>query len=394
MNLHSLLLAVVTLLAVLVVATWLSRWLGLGAVLALLAAGVALGPSGFEIAPDVERLRGFTELGVVLLMFAIGLEMEPRKLWAMRSLVFGLGVIQVVGTGVLLAGCLALRGVGAATSVLGGLGLALSSTAMGMQLLSERGETATPHGRASFAILLLQDLAIVPLLAVVPLLASGGAAGEASFTLRLERVVLVLAALVVLGRWLLPLALGREQRGGDRRGFAALVLLAVLGAALAAEWAGLSMALGAFLTGVLLAGSELQPRIEGIVDPLKQALLDLFFIAVGMSIDLHLLAERGLGIAVTVLAIVALKGVALYGLGRWFRLGHGGALRMAALLSQAGEFGFVLFGAAVVAGVFSAYAFNIVVLVIALSMALTPLLLKAVDAMARPDSEASSVVRP
>ncbi len=170
MNQHSLLVALTTLLAVMTVSVSLSRRLGLGSVLAMLLAGVALGPFGFEITPDVERLRGFTELGVVLLMFAIGLEMEPHVLWAMRRLVFGMGVLQVVGTAAWLAFFIAVRDGDGAVAVLGGLGLALSSTAMGVQILEERGELESPHGRASFAILLLQDLAIVPLLALVPLL--------------------------------------------------------------------------------------------------------------------------------------------------------------------------------------------------------------------------------
>jgi glutathione-regulated potassium-efflux system protein KefB len=373
---------VATLLAVMAIATSLSRWLGLGSVLALLAAGLALGPSGLRIAPDVERLRSFAELGVVLLMFAIGLEMEPRRLWAMRRLVFGLGLLQVLGTAALLAGLLLLRAGGIATSVLGGLGLALSSTAIGMQLLTERGELDTRHGRASFAILLLQDLAIVPLLALVPLLGSGGAEGGTPLALRIARVGIVLATLFGLGGWLLPLALRYQHRVGDTRAFAALVFLAILGSVLSAEWAGLSMALGAFLTGMTLSQSEFQHRIDGLVQPLKQALLDLFFIAVGMSIDLSLLADRGLQMAVTVLAIVALKALALYALARWFQLGHPGAIRMAALLSQAGEFGFVLFGAAAAEGVITPYVFNIAVLMIALSMALTPFVLKGADAVA------------
>jgi glutathione-regulated potassium-efflux system protein KefB len=373
---------VLTLLAVMAIATSLSRWLGLGSVLALLFAGVALGPSGFQIVPDVERLRSFAELGVVLLMFAIGLEMEPQRLWAMRRLVFGLGVLQVVGTALLLGALLFFRYGGVETSVLGGLGLALSSTAIGLQLLTERGEIDTRHGRASVAILLLQDLAIVPLLAILPLLGPGEASGGASLAHRVARVAIVLAALFGLGRWVLPRALRYQHRFGEARDFAVVIFLAIVGAAVGAEWAGLSMALGAFVIGMMLSQSEFEERIDGIVRPLKQAMLDLFFIAVGMSIDLNLLAQRGLQMALTVITLVALKALALYTLARWFQLGHAGAFRMAALLSQAGEFGFVLFGAAVTEGVISTYLFNIAVLVIALSMAATPLLLKGADALA------------
>ena len=387
MSPHALLVAIATLLAVLAISTSLSRWLGLGSVLAMLAAGVALGPFGFQIAPDVERLRGFTELGVVLLMFTIGVEMEPRRLWAMRRLVFGLGVMQVAATAALLAAFLKFRYGAGEVAVLGGLGLALSSTALGMQLLKERGELESPYGQASFAILLLQDLAIVPLLALVPLLAGEGGTSHA-FVAKLAQVTAVLAGLVVAGRWLLPLALGYQHDSDNPRGFAALTLYGILGAALAAEWAGLSMALGAFVMGMTFSGSDLRPRIEAIVDPLKHALLDLFFVAVGMSIDLALFAERGSRMAVTVVGIVSIKAVALYALGRGFGLGHGGAARMAVLLSQAGEFGFVLFGAAAAAGVVTPYVFNIAVLTIALSMTLTPLLLKLADALALPSDRA------
>jgi glutathione-regulated potassium-efflux system protein KefB len=293
--------------------------------------------------------------------------------------VFGLGTLQLLVTGALVAGFLALRGTDWRASMLGGLGFALSSTAIGMQLLEERRETTTPVGEASFAILLLQDLAIVPLLALVPLLAGQTAAEDAAFGLRLARVTIVLAAVVVAGRWVLPFVLRR--RVDDVHGFVAVVLLAILGAALAAEWAGLSMALGAFVLGMMLSSSALQERIEAIIGPLKHALLDLFFIAVGMSLDVGQLAERGGRMAVSVLCILGLKAATLYGLARGFQLGHAGALRMAAMLSQAGEFGFVLFGAAHVAGVIDDEEFQLALLGIGVSMALTPLLLNGADAL-------------
>jgi len=334
MTVHDLLVALVTLLAVVAVTTTISRWLGLGSVLAMLVAGIAIGPFGFAIASDVERIRGVSELGVVLLLFAIGLEMEPRRLWSMRRLVLGLGILQLLVTGTLVAGFLALRGADWRASLLGGLGLAMSSTAIGIQLLEERRETTTPVAEATIAILLLQDLAIVPLLAMVPLLAGRSTAEGAAFGLRLAQVITVLAAVIIAGRWLLSFVLRRLD---DAHGFVAIVVLAILGAALGAECAGLSMALGAFVLGMMLSGSAFQQRIEAIVGPLKHALLDLFFIAVGMSLDVGLLAERGARMAWGVLGILALKAATLYGLARWYRLGHGGALRMAAMLSQAGS---------------------------------------------------------
>jgi glutathione-regulated potassium-efflux system protein KefB len=379
-TIHDIFAAFVTLLAVVVLATTLSRWLGLGSVLAMLGAGIMLGPFGFAIAPDVARVRSFSELGVVLLLFTIGLEVEPRRLWSMRRLVLGLGTLQLLVTGALLSGFIALRGADWRASLLGGLGFALSSTAIGMQLLEERRETATAVGEATFAILLLQDLAIVPLLALVPLLAGQSAMDGAAFGLRLAKVGVVLAGVVVVGLWILPFALRR--RLADAHGFVALVLLAILGAALAAEWAGLSMALGAFVLGMLLSSSAYQERIEAIVGPLKHALLDLFFIAVGMSLDVAQLAEHGARMAVSVVGILGLKALTLYGLARWFHLAHGVALRMAAMLSQAGEFGFVLFGAANVAGVIDHDEFNLAMLGIGVSMALTPLLVHGADVLA------------
>jgi len=378
-TIHDIFAAFVTLLAVVVLATTLSRWLGLGSVLAMLGAGIMLGPFGFAIAPDVARVRGFSELGVVLLLFAIGLEMEPRRLWSMRRLVLGLGTLQLLVTGALLVGFIALRGADWRASVLAGFGFALSSTAIGMQLLEERHETTTPVGEATFAILLLQDLAIVPLLALVPLLAGQTAADGATLGLRLAKVGVVLAGVVIAGLWVLPFALRR--RLDEAHGFVALVLLAILGAALAAEWAGLSMALGAFVLGMLLSSSTLRERIETIVGPLKHALVDLFFIAVGMSLDVGQLVEHGARMAVSVVGILGLKALTLYALARAFHFAHGAALRLAAMLSQAGEFGFVLFGAASAAGVIDHGEFNLAMLGIGVSMALTPLLVNGADAL-------------
>jgi glutathione-regulated potassium-efflux system ancillary protein KefC len=381
-DLHSLLIAIITLLTVLAISTSLSRWLGLGTVLAMLGAGVVLGPFGFQITAEVDRLREFTELSVVVLMFSIGLEMEPKKLWSMRRLVFGLGTLQLLITAALLAGVFFLRDDQLPIGILAGLGLALSSTALGVQLLKERKEIDTPHGQATFAVLLLQDMAIVPLIALLPLL-GGDTAHGAPLGVRLLQIVGVVAGILALGRWVLPLVL-RHQHGFDNmKGFGALVFLAIFGSAFAAEWAGISMALGAFLVGMMLADSIFMPRISKLVHPLKHVMLDLFFIAVGMSIDLGLLANQGVRTAVTVVMIVIVKAGTLYLLGRWFSLGHGGSLRMAAMLSQAGEFGFVLFGSATAAGVISPYMFNIAILVIALSMTLTPFLLKAADRLAK-----------
>lgn len=268
MSIHSFLVALVVLLAVVVVATAAFQKLRLGSVIGLIVAGIALGPYGLHIAPHVDRLLNFTELGVVLLMFTIGLEMAPKKLWTLRRLVFGLGSLQVLITGAFLALLLLAKEYTWRGSILGGLGLALSSTAFGVQILQERNESATPHGEASFAILLAQDLAIVPLLALIPLLAPSPAATPGlTWPIRLFQVALSLIAVLFTGRYLLPFVLRLLHNLKNSHGFAATVFLTIFGAALLMEWAGLSMALGAFLLGMLLSGSEFKHRLELIVSP-------------------------------------------------------------------------------------------------------------------------------
>jgi glutathione-regulated potassium-efflux system ancillary protein KefC len=381
-SIHSFLFALVVLLAVLVVATSVFEKLRLGSVIGLIVAGVALGPYGLHIAPHVDRLLNFTELGVVLLMFTIGLEMAPQKLWGLRRLVFGLGGLQVLVTGALLALLLLTKEYPWRGSLLGGLGLALSSTAFGVQILQERNETATPHGEASFAILLAQDLAIVPLLALIPLLARNPAGGPGlSLPVRLFQVALSLLMVFLAGRYLLPFALRLLHSLKNTRGFVATVLFALFGAALLMEWAGLSMALGTFLLGMLLSGSEFKHRLESIVSPLKLALLDLFFVAVGMSIDLGILAHTGWIMIPRVIFIILIKVIILFLLARLFGFENAGAIRIGAVLSNAGEFGFVLFGAAQAAGIMSAAGFNLTALTISITMALTPVMVKLGDVL-------------
>lgn len=382
MNLHSFLVALVVLLALLVIATSVFQKLRLGSVIGLIVAGIALGPWGLHIAPHVDRLLNFTELGVVLLMFTIGLEMAPQKLWTIRRLVFGLGFFQVVITGAFVTLLLLSREFPWRGSLLGGLGLALSSTAFGMQILQERNETTTPYGEASFAILLAQDLAIVPLLALIPLLARHTASAPGQpWPTRLFQVVLALVIVFIIGRYLLPFVLRLLSNLKNSHGYVAAVFFTIFSAALVMEWAGLSMALGAFLLGMLLSGAEFKHRIEEIVSPLKLALLDLFFIAVGMSMDLGILAQAGWIMILRVIVIILVKTILLYLLARWFGFDRGNAIRIGALLSNAGEFGFVLFGAAVAAGIMSAEGFNLAALTISISMAMTPVMAKLGDAL-------------
>jgi glutathione-regulated potassium-efflux system ancillary protein KefC len=382
-NLHSFLVALVVLLAVLIVATSVFQKLRLGSVIGLIVAGIALGPWGLHIAPHVDRLLNFTELGVVLLMFTIGLEMAPQKLWTIRRLVFGLGILQVVITGAFLTLALLTKDFPWRGSMLGGLGLALSSTAFGMQILQERNETTTPYGEASFAILLAQDLAIVPLLALIPLLARSpvGAPDQQPWPMRLFQVAVALLTVVIAGHYLLPFLLRILNSLKNSHAFVAAVFFTIFGAALVMEWAGLSMALGAFLLGMLLSGAEFKHRLEEIVSPLKLALLDLFFIAVGMSMDLGILAHAGWIMIFRVIFIILLKAILLYFLARWFGFDRGNAIRIGALLSNAGEFGFVLFGAAQAAGIMSGEGFNLAALTISISMAMTPVMVKVGDAV-------------
>ena len=252
----------------------LFKRLGLGSVLGFLAAGVILGPSGFTITEDVEGLRHFTELGVVLFLFLIGLEMQPKKLWSMRRLVLGLGSAQVLLTGVMIGGVVYLLGVNWQASLILGLGFALSSTAFVMQLLGERGDMATEHGESSFAILIMQDLAIVPLLALVPLLSEApGAASEQPLWLEALMVVGAILGVYLVGRYLIPIALAAAAKGRNQEAFVAFAMLSALGAAYVMELVGVSMALGAFMMGMMFSASEYRHQIEASVEPFKGVLI-------------------------------------------------------------------------------------------------------------------------
>lgn len=380
MDVHTFLPAAVILLLAAAVSTALFKRMGLGSVLGFLVAGVVVGPSGLGVSDDVETLRHFAELGVVLLLFIIGLEMRPAKLWSMRRLVFGLGTLQVLVTGVLIGGYFYLLGNPPKEAILIGLGLALSSTAFVLQLLAERGEMQTEHGQACFGILLLQDLAIVPLLALVPLLSDRPADTDSASFLR--DILLVSGALLVVigvGRHLLPPLLRLMATQRSREAFSIIAMLAALGAAWLMELSGLSQALGAFLMGMLLSDSEFRHQIEAVVEPFKGFLLGLFFISVGMSMELELLAGAGALVLLHVPVILVIKSAVLIGLSRLFGLANAAALRVGLLLTQSGEFGFVLFGAAATAGLISHHSFGLLILVISVSMAATPLLARLSD---------------
>ena len=354
--------------------------LRLGAVPGFLVAGVVVGPSGLALIDDVEGIAHIAEIGVVLLLFIIGVELRPARLWQMRGAVFGLGTAQVVATGFALA-FLAWKflGLGAATAGLVGFALALSSTAFVLQILGEQKQLGTEYGRASFGVLLLQDLAVVPLLALVPLLA-GGQGGEAAegggIGWALVRSTAILAAVVVAGRYLLHPVLHRVARSGNSEVFTASAVLIVLGAALATERAGLSMAMGAFLAGLLISDSAYRHQVIAEIEPFRGLLLGLFFMSMGMMLNLALLAEDPLPPLAMLAILVAVKILVLWPLARLSGLSGRRALATALLLAQGGEFALVAFALARQGGLLPAESFQALLLVVLLSMLVTPLLAK------------------
>jgi len=372
----------VVLLAAAVVAVPLFRRLGLGAVLGYLCAGLLIGPFGLAVFHEPQAILHVAELGVVLFLFLIGLEMRPGKLWALRGEIFGLGLAQVLACGALLSGVALAFGWPPAVAVIGAMGFVLSSTAVIMKMLDERGAAATPAGQRAVSILLLEDLSIVPLLALVAVLGIAQGTAVASDRPAWIAVLLALAAVAVLvaaGRWALNPMFRIAAALGGREVMTAAALLVVLGAALFLQSAGLSMAMGAFLAGVLLSESTFRHQLEADVEPFRGILLGLFFLSVGMSLDLRVVAAEWRLVMAGVLAFMAAKALVIYAVARAFRAGHREALERAALFAQGGEFAFVLYAGALAAGVFDARAAAAMSAVVILSMALTPLVVLLLD---------------
>jgi glutathione-regulated potassium-efflux system protein KefB len=366
----------VALLAAAVIAVPVFRKLGLGSVLGYLAAGLVIGPFGLKLFADPEAILHVAELGVVMFLFIIGLEMRPAKLWSLRKEIFGLGAAQVLLCCALLSGVAMLGGLPVQAAIIGASGFVLSSTAVIMKMLDERGETSTEAGQRAVSILLLEDLAVVPLLALVALMAS--MSGPAVDTGRpVWMAVLIglacIAAVIAAGRWLLNPFFQILARTGAREIMTAAALLVVLGTALFMQWGGLSMAMGAFLAGVLLSESVFRHQLEADVEPFRGILLGLFFLSVGMSLDLSVVATEWGLILAGVVAFMVVKAAGIYGVARLFRAGHREAIQRAALFAQGGEFAFVLYSAAVAAGVFDARTSAALTAIVILSMALTPL---------------------
>ena len=370
-------------LAAAVVAVALSRRWGLGAILGYLAAGLIIGPHMLDLAPDVAVASQLSEFGVVLLLFIIGLELSPQRLWLMRRAVFGYGTAQVVLSALLLGAAAVAWGLPAKSALIVGLALALSSTAIGLQILAEHKQLQSPHGRLSFAILLFQDLAAIPILALVPLVSAHPATTDiGAEALAVVRIIGVIAAVVVGGRYLLRPVFRIVAATQIAEVFTATALLVVLGTAWVMELSGLQMSLGAFLAGVLLADSEFRHEIESQIEPFKGLLLGLFFVVVGMSLNPGLLREEPQSIALLIGAILVFKVAVLLGL--WLikrKLEFGEALRLAAVLAGGGEFAFVVFALAERNALIDTRQRDLLDVAVTITMALTPLALIGVSAL-------------
>ncbi|MFZ1105935.1 MAG: monovalent cation:proton antiporter-2 (CPA2) family protein [Hyphomicrobiaceae bacterium] len=360
----------VALLGAGVIAVPLVRRLGLSSVVGYLAAGLVIGPYGLALFADPQAILHFAELGVVMFLFVIGLEMQPARLWTLRRQIFGLGAIQVAVCGALLT----LVGIAARldplVAFIAAMGFVLSSTAVIVQVLDERGEIATPHGQKMVSILLLEDLAIVPLLALVAFYAP--ATGTEAPWRSVGIAVAALAVLLAAGRWLLNPLFQVLAAARAREVLTAAALLVVLGAALLMQVGGLTMALGAFLAGVLLAESSFRHQLEADIEPFRGILLGLFFLSVGMALDLSVIAREWPIIVGGVLAFMVVKAIGIYTVARVFRATHYEGVFRAALFAQGGEFAFVLYSAAATAGIVTGGNNAAFTAIVILSMALTP----------------------
>lgn len=369
LRLPDLLLAITLLLAISAVVIPAARRLGIGPELGLLLSGVILGSSHFLGPTQIDRLRELSELGVVFFLFMIGLELDLGRAWQLRRYAFGLGSLQVLATGLLLMFYWQFFTSSWSLALLIGLVLANSSTALVFQILERKQELNDEHGRAAFAVLLFQDLTVVPLIALVPVFAGTGAADYSWWN-----ILPALGAMVLLffvGRKLCPWLFDLTNAKQMAETFTAVLFVAVLGSAWLASRVGLSMALGAFIMGVALSGTEHRHRLREEVMPFKNLMLGLFFVSVGLSIDLHVLTGHTAKLLTHVLVIIAGKTAVLYLAARMFKMGHGPAARLSFLLAQAGEFGFVILGTLLATGVVTPHQFASGIMVIALTTIMT-----------------------
>lgn len=403
---NNILLAIFVLLAASVALVPLAKATGLGTVLGYLAAGILIGPFGLRLVSDSELIRQIADFGVVMMLFLIGLDLQPSELWRMRHKVLGLGVTQMLLSATIIALVFWATGFTLSIAVIIGLALSMSSTAIAMQSAQQRDITRTDAGRASLAVLLVQDVAVIPILAVIPFLAVSSGALNHDVTEAVEAIAnpldwitpLVLigsfVAAVVAGRYLVRPLLTYIARTGVREAFTALGLAIVFGAALLAQIEGFSPAMGAFIGGVMLADSEYRHELESNLEPFKGLLLGLFFISVGMSIAFDVLWSEPARLITLVLVFVAIKIGVLFALASIFRMHLADRLLVAVLLSQAGEFAFVIFQFAREAGAMSADDHAMLAVAVALSMATTPLLLWTFDHLVAPRIDARRQHRP
>lgn len=374
------------LLAALALAPAVARWLGIGTVLGYLVAGIALGPYALGVAFSdykAKEFLHFAEFGVVLLLFLIGLELKPMRLWSMRTSIFGLGGAQLVLSALMLAVVTLLLGEAWQTALFIGLALALSSTAFALQVLEETGELRARHGRLAFAVLLFQDLAAIPLIALAPLFAIASKTSVPGMDLAAAgKALATIAGVVLIGYFALDRLFRLVAATRVKEAMTAAALLTVVVVTIGMQQAGLSASLGAFIAGALLAESSYRHQLEADIQPFQGLLLGLFFTAVGMSLNLGLVEEHGLEIGAFVAGLVAIKSLVLYGLGRWYGLERRPARRLGLTLSQGGEFAFLLFAAGLSVGVLDATTGEVLFVVVTLSMAATPVLLRLEQGLA------------
>jgi monovalent cation:proton antiporter-2 (CPA2) family protein len=393
MSTAQVLLGLFVYLAAAVISAPLATRLGLGSVLGYLLAGVVIGPSVLNLlGGGSQDVMHFAEFGVIVMLFLVGLELQPTKLWALRRAIFGLGLLQVAGTAAAIAGIATVLGLDWKTAAAAGLILAMSSTAIVLQSLNERGLMKSAAGQASFAVLLFQDISVIPILALLPLLAVAAPADTHSASLiaglpAWQQAIAVLGAvslIILAGRYLMRPLFRFVADSGIRETFVGLALLIVVSITLLMQFVGLSAALGTFLGGVVLAESEYRHELEQDLDPFKGLLLAVFFIAVGSGIDFNLILDMPLTLAGLVAGFVVVKLAVLYGLARLFRMTGADSSRFAFALAQGGEFAFVLISFATGLGLLAATQAAILVAMVALSMAIAPLLMIADEKLMQP----------
>lgn len=373
------LVKIVVLLGAGVIAVPIFTRLKLGSVLAYFMAGMAIGPFGFGLFGNPTSMLHVAEFGVIMLLFIIGLEMNPARLWSLRRDILGLGAAQVLTCGLLLTCAGYMAGLSIPVAFIAGMGFVLSSTAVVMQMLDERGETSTPFGHKAVSVLLFEDLSIVPLLALVALIGTQAVESASEQWTHVALGIASIVGLIAAGRWLLNPMFRILAAAHAREVMTAAALLVVLGSALLMEWGGLSMAMGAFMAGVLLSTSTFRHQLEADIEPFRGILLGLFFMSVGMTLDLPMIAEQWKAVLAGVIGYTLIKSAGIYIVARGFKAPHRDALRRVAMFAQGGEFAFVLYAAAQEVGLVTDSQVALFTAIVILSMILTPLLARIVD---------------